>query len=183
MAASDNLSTNVITGVAGTRPSLVIQTLLTMARQRDGLSELRCRTVLEFMETGGVMRNTIRQQLEDHGLSRVKFAVLLALLAIDPIPASPTDLALHTDICRPCISTALTGLARQRLVICQRGTPDRRFVYVSLTESGRKIADETAMRSLRLLEQIAHLLPSALQTELRLSCALLQQGANSCVSG
>ena len=165
--------------VPDARPSLVIQTLLTMARQRDGVSESRCQTVLEFLEIGGVVRNTVLQQFGREGLSRVKFAVLLALSAIDPISASPSDLALHTGATRPCVSEALAGLVRQRLVVCQRGNPDRRFIYACLTEAGRKMADESAMRCLRLLEQIAHRLPATLQTNLRLGCALLQEGALS----
>jgi len=162
------------------QPSLVVQTLLTLARQRDGLSEPRCRTLLDLMETSGLVGVRIRGELARDGLTRIKFAVLLALFAIDPVAASPSDLALHTGASRPAVSTALDGLTRRRLVSRAAGDPDRRVRYVTLTAAGRELIDRAATRCLRLLGRIAQLLPASAHSQLRLACALLQEGAAQC---
>ncbi|HND62905.1 MAG TPA: hypothetical protein PLB90_15605, partial [Opitutaceae bacterium] len=55
---------------------------MTLARQRDGLNEAGCRTLLEFMETSGVVASRLRSDLATGGLTRVKFALLLVLFAL-----------------------------------------------------------------------------------------------------
>ncbi len=157
-------------------PSLDFQTLLTLARQRDGLNAGRCQAVLEFLETSGALGAGIRRELAADGLSRVTFAVLLALFAIDPVAASPSDLALHTGVGRPAVSSALDGLCRRQLVVRGAGTADRRVRYVTLTVAGREAVDRAAMRCLHLLGQAAQLLPPADLANLRATCALLHEG-------
>lgn len=159
---------------SGTEFSLAIQTLMTLARQRDGLNEAGCRTLLEFMETSGVVASRLRSDLATGGLTRVKFALLLVLFALDPVAVSPSDLALHTGISRPAVSTALDALARRRLVNRTAGGPDRRLRYVSLTVMGRDLVDQAAMRCLRSLGQIAQPLADTSHPVMREACALIR---------
>lgn len=154
--------------------SLAIQTLLTLARQRDGLNETGCRTLLEFMETSGVVGARLRTDLAADGLTRIKFSLLLVLFALDPVAVSPSDLALHTGISRPAVSTALDMLARRRLVNRTAGGPDRRLRYVSLTVTGRDLVDQAAMRCLRSLSQVAQPLAEPAHPVVRETCALVR---------
>jgi len=159
------------------QPSLMLQTLLTMARQREGLSEPRCRAVLGFIEAGGAVDARLRAALARDGLTRTKFAILVALFAIDPMPASPSDLALHIGAGRPSVSAAITGLARRRLVVSERSSPDRRISYVHLTVAGREITDRAAMHCLQLADHLALRLAPDAQAALLRGCAALQEGA------
>lgn len=156
--------------------SLVVHTLLTLARQRDGLSEPRCRTLLDLLETSGLVGSRIQSELGREGLTRIKFAVLLALFAIDPVAASPSDLALHTGASRPAVSAALEALSRRRFVSRGARAPDRRVRYVGLTAGGREVVDRAAMRCLRLLGRIAQFLTDTAHDELRRACASVQDG-------
>ncbi|MBI5768992.1 MAG: MarR family transcriptional regulator [Verrucomicrobia bacterium] len=159
--------------------TLLVQTLLTMARQRQGLSEHRCRTVIEFLDASESVRACIREQLAADRLTRPKLALLVALFALDPLPASPSDLAQHTGLDRPSVSVALAGLQEQKLVRGRREPTDRRRTYFRLTSAGRTAADRAAVQLLRLLGDIARLMPAGPQTRFRLGCTLLESGANA----
>ncbi|MBS0663543.1 MAG: MarR family transcriptional regulator [Verrucomicrobia bacterium] len=162
--------------------TLAIQTLLTFARQRDGLNEAGCRTLLDFMETSGVLGARLRADLAAEDLTRIKFALLLVLFALDPVAVSPSDLALHTGISRPAVSTALEGLAHRRLVNRTGGAADRRLRYVSLTVAGRDLVDRAAMRCLRSLSQIAQPLTDVAHPALREACGLIRAATANAAS-
>ncbi|MDD3180949.1 MAG: MarR family winged helix-turn-helix transcriptional regulator [Opitutaceae bacterium] len=157
--------------------SLLTRTLLTMARQRPGLTESRCRTLLEFLAADTAVRTKIRHRLAADRLSPVKFQILLSLYAIDPLPASLSDLALHAGISPSSASAAITELVRRHLLISRRDPINRHSFSIHLTLTGRKMADQAALHFLHLLEEIARLLPTPLQADLQRGCILLQEGA------
>lgn len=159
------------------RDTLAFRTVLAAARQRNGLDEARCHLVLEFLSTAAAANAALHRQLADLGLSELKFAVLVVLFALDPAPATPADLAIHTSVTRSAITDALDGLEARDLLVRQRDTHDRRLIYVQLTDAGRASADAALTRFLQAAGQLARYVPPANQNALLHACAQLHEGA------
>ena len=157
--------------------TLALRTLLTVARQRDGLDESRCRVVLEFLDAAGSVDEVLQRKLTELGLTEHKFSILVALFALDPAAATPADLSLHTDVTRSAMTALLDALEARGLVARRRDTHDRRVVYVGLTEAGRDAANAALMHYLRTADKLAQGVPPADQAALRQSCALLHESA------
>src|SRR5882672_121246 len=96
--------------------SLVMRTLIAAARQRAGLDETSCRFVLEWLQSVAAMRAVLRRSLASHGLTELKFSILVTLFTLDPNPTMEADLANHARVTRPSITSALNELQKQRLV-------------------------------------------------------------------
>jgi len=157
--------------------TLPLRTLLTVARQRDGLDEARCRVVLEFLDAAGSVDGVLQRTLSELGLTEHKFSILVALFALDPAAATPADLSVHTGVTRSAMTALLDALETRGLVVRRRDTRDRRVVYVELTEAGRVAANAALMDYLQTADKLAQSVPPADQAALRQSCALLRESA------
>jgi DNA-binding MarR family transcriptional regulator len=157
--------------------TLALRTLLTVARQRDGLDEARCRVVLEFLDAAGSVDGVLQRKLTELGLTEHKFAVLVALFALDPAAATPADLSGHTGVTRSAMTAVLDALEVRGLVVRRRDTRDRRVVYVELTDTGRVAANAALMDYLRTADTLAQRVPPADQAALRQNCAYLHESA------
>jgi DNA-binding MarR family transcriptional regulator len=162
--------------------TLALRTLLTIARQRDGLDEARCRVVLEFLDAAGSVDGVLQRQLTELGLSEHKFSVLVALFALDPAAATPADLSVHTGVTRSAMTALLDALETRGLVVRRRDTRDRRVVYVELTDAGRVAANDAFMAYLRTADALAQPVPPADQAALRQGCACLHESAGNFTS-
>lgn len=157
--------------------SLVLRTLLAVARQRDGLGEAQCRLVLECLAAAQGVRALLQRQLAAAGLSEHQFGVLVALFALDPAAATPADLAHHAGTTRSAMTALLDHLEARGLVVRRRDTRDRRLVYVLLTPAGQATANAALMEYLRSANGLATGIPPAEQAAFRQGCAELQVAA------
>jgi DNA-binding MarR family transcriptional regulator len=155
-----------------------MRTLLATARHRSGLDETSCWLVLEWLETGLAVRETLRKTLASHRLSELKFSVLVTLFTLDPSPPTEADLANHARVTRPSVSRALDELQEQRLVTRVPGKIDHRFVNVRLTKKGHAAIDEAIQQYLKTAGHLARFLEKDVQTAASVVCARLRSGAD-----
>ena len=134
--------------------TLVFHTLSTLAGVRSGMDQDRCRLVFDVLCTSDVIHAAIQRQLAPRGINELRFNMLLVLLAIDPDPVNPADLAYQTGVTRAAITDALDDLARQGLVTRTPDTRDRRMVEVRLTEKGHRLIAEVMKDYLHLLSKV-----------------------------
>jgi DNA-binding MarR family transcriptional regulator len=159
--------------------SLVIRTLLTIARQRSGLDETGCQLVLEWLQTGVAIRGVLRKSLALHGLTELKFSILVALFSLDPIPAMEADLANHARAARPSVTRALEELEQQRLVARAPSTIDHRVINVKLTRKGQTAIDAALHHYLLTAGNMARLVEEDVQAAACVVCTRLRSGAAS----
>ncbi len=157
--------------------TLALRTLLTVARQRDGLDETRCRVVLEFLDAALSVDGVLQRKLTELGLTEHKFSILVALFALDPAAATPADLSVHTGVTRSAMTALLDALEARGLAARRRDTRDRRVVYVGLTDAGRVAANAALMDYLRTADALAQQVSPADQAVLRQGCASLHESA------
>ncbi len=135
--------------------TLVLRTLLNVARQRDGLNETGCRLVLDYLAAAQGVEGVLLRRLAAIGFSEHQFAVLVALFALDPAASTPADLAHHAGTTRSAMTARLDNLEARGLLTRQRDTRDRRLVYVRLTPAGQTAADAALMDYLRAASDLA----------------------------
>ena len=155
------------------RDTLVYRTLVSMARQRPGLDEPRCRAVLELLATADALRTAMRHNVALLGVSELQFSVLLVLLTVDPLPCTPALLADHTCVSRSAITEALDRAEERKWITRQRSREDRRTYFIALTDLGRNVIDQLAPSVLRQMAELAHDLVGAAPQRLRQLCSRL----------
>lgn len=137
--------------------TLAVRTLVTMARQRLGLDEPRCLAVLGVSAAGATIDATLHHVLARHGLTALKFNVLVVLSALEPSPVAPADLAHYTGFSRSSVSTALSELQDRGCLITGRNLQDRRSIDALLTDEGRRVVDSAVPDYLGALGTLATL--------------------------
>lgn len=158
------------------RETLAFRTLLDVARQREGLDESRCRLVLEFLSTAAAIRTNLNRALATLGLGELKLGVLVVLFGLDPTPATPADLAVHTGATRSAMTDVLDGLESRAYVRRERDHTDRRLIYVHLTDLGRAAAETALVQFLRQVGHVARHVPADAGPPLLTVSAQLVQG-------
>ncbi len=153
------------------------RTLVSVARQRKGLDAGRCQLVFEHLDTAQVLQQTLHRALAEYRLSELQFAVLVALFAIDPAPATPADLADYTAVSRAAITDALVRLEELAMILRARDEADRRVCRVQLTAAGRTTVDRALVEYLKAAGESARLIDVPAQRELLTAYRRLQQGA------
>src|ERR671922_1009799 len=95
----------------------------------------------------------LEEALEEHGLTRPSYLVLLALLGAEDQQLSQRDLMASVQRTSGTLSVRLSRLERAGYVARERDPDDRRGAIVSLTDRGRQRVeaarpayDETAAR-------------------------------------
>ncbi|HWA25459.1 MAG TPA: MarR family winged helix-turn-helix transcriptional regulator [Lacunisphaera sp.] len=157
--------------------TLVFRTLAAMSRQRRDMPGTRCDAVAELLHTGSLVHLALRRQLEEAGLTDLKFAVLVALYALEPHRATTNDLAFYTGYTRPAVAEAITELSARRLVASERDTTERRVLYLRLTPAGRQLGERTALDYLRAIARMTRDLKPPALAALQRACVHLAQGA------
>jgi len=157
--------------------SLAVRTLLTIARQRQGLDSARCQLVFEHIDTAMLLREALQKPLHEYHLSYLQFAVLVVLFTLDPDPVSAAVLADHTLVSRSAITEALDHLELMKFAVRTRDTNDRRMIFVRITQVGRQTVDQALMRVLNAAGSAAHQIDASAQQQLHRFYHLLQEGA------
>ncbi|HTU15998.1 MAG TPA: MarR family transcriptional regulator [Solirubrobacterales bacterium] len=95
------------------------------------------RHLLSYGDGGQSLR-----EIDRHGLTFVQFKALMSLSSADPEdPPYLQELAEELGASMPSLSRAIDGLVRKDLVSRIEDPEDRRRRRISLTESGREIAN------------------------------------------
>jgi DNA-binding MarR family transcriptional regulator len=103
---------------------------------------------LEAMAFGfGLIRvaNRFQQDVEAHvmrplGLSYAAFRVMFCIRTVGPVP--PKEIARHSGVSQPTITSVVNTLARRDLVTRSPSADDGRGVIVGLTRTGDKVVSE-----------------------------------------
>ncbi len=158
--------------------TLVLRTLLNVARQRTGLDEAGCRLVLDYLAAAQSVEGVLQRRLAAIGFSEHQFGVLVALFALDPAASTPADLAHHAGTTRSAMTALLDNLETRDLLSRRRDTRDRRLVYVQLTPAGQTAANAALMDYLRAANELAGLVAPADQAALLQASTRIQAAAN-----
>lgn len=137
------------------RDTLVFRTLLAIARQRPDYDELRSHALLELLATADTVRTKVKCRLQEFALSELQFAALVVLLALDPEPVLPTTLATHTSASRATMTDILDHLLARGYIERQRSKDDRRNYLITLTDTGRALADKAEAAVLQSFSELA----------------------------
>jgi MarR family 2-MHQ and catechol resistance regulon transcriptional repressor len=156
---------------------LACRTLVSVARQRQGLDGARCQLVFEHLDAALSVQTALHRTLAEYRLGELAFAVLVALFALDPESATPADLADYTAVSRTAITDALLRLEALQLVERARDETDRRMYHLTLTEKGRTTVNEALMSYLSAINHLARYIEPATQPDLLLAYQRLQRGA------
>jgi DNA-binding MarR family transcriptional regulator len=129
--------------------------LLGVARQSGIGDPDSCRTILALLSVGRAIRRSLESELGPDELSEARFATLVTLYALEPLPATPTDLAYHADVTRSAMTDILDVLERRGWI--KRGDParDRRLTPIHLTELGCRITVIAVHRFLQAGSRLA----------------------------
>jgi DNA-binding MarR family transcriptional regulator len=110
--------------------------------------------------------------LAKQGTSQGKFTILMLLNGELETGLSPSDLAIRSGVTRATITGLLDGLSREKLIVREGDTGDRRKSIVRLTPRGAKVLD-------RMLpdyyKQVAELMRGLADTEKTMLVDLLMK--------
>jgi len=138
-------------------PKHSLRLLLGVARQSGIGDPDSCMTILSILSASHAIRYAMGRELDrelgfqDNSGSR--FATLITLYALEPLPATAADLAYHAEVSRGSMTDVLGTLEKRGLITRDAGGRDRiKFVY--LTERGRKAAVFAVHRFLQLASNL-----------------------------
>ena len=152
---ADDESTGRIRSVGRAGIDLQPRRLLLAAARQSGIGDPdSCTIVLSLLSAGRSLRRALGRELGFQDNSGSRFAVLLTLYALDPLPATAADLAYHAEVIRSSISDAIETLEQRGLVAWVPGDRDR-IMAVHLTELGRQAAMLAVHRFLRIASELA----------------------------
>lgn len=155
---------------------LVFRTMVALARQREGFDEERTRAVLDLVCAAEEVRILVRQALHPLGLTELQFAVLIALLGLDPAPGTPAALADQTGVTRSAMTDALDRLQERGHIARTRSREDRRTLFIALTPAGHAAVEQAVPVVLRTVGELALPLEGAAPRALSGLCERLYSG-------
>jgi MarR family 2-MHQ and catechol resistance regulon transcriptional repressor len=96
-------------------------------------------TYVKLVRAAESMTTRLHRNLAEAGLTTSQFGVLEALLNLGPL--CQKDLGEKILKSSGNITMVIDNLSRRGLVIRERGTEDRRFVSISLTQEGERLIE------------------------------------------
>jgi len=123
-----------------------------------------------------VLSHTLRQESQQLGLS---IQQLFALGAIAYGCRQPSDLARKMFVSLPAATSMVDTLVEHGLVHRERGSDDRRAVYLSLTDKGQRLLESGRERVLGAIGDVIACLEADEQEELR----RILQKMDECAAG
>ena len=134
-----------------------LRLLLGIARQSGIGDSDSCRIILSILSASRAVRRALGRELhhglgfQDHSGSRC--VTLLALYALDPLPATAADLTYHAEVSRASMTDILKTLEHHRLITRVAASRDRDRP-IHLTERGRQAAVFAVHRFLQLASNL-----------------------------
>ena len=100
------------------------------------------RTFVLFTQTArGVLKYTDCHLYREAHLSIVKFIVLQALNSIGGV-MTPSEIAEWTQTERHNITTLIKRMQKERLIVAERNSNNRRNVNITITDKGQKVLNQ-----------------------------------------
>lgn len=161
------------------RDTLVVRTLLAIARQRQGYDELRSQAMLEMLAAADFIRRRVRRQLTELSLSELQFAVLVVTLALDPEPISLPTLAAHTYSSRTTLIGVIDQLEERGLVVRDARSADRATDLLTITDAGRTLTETAQANVLRTINRSGEVLEASDPATLLALCNRLLDHADA----
>lgn len=158
--------------------ALPVRTLMRIARQSLPEKEPGCALLLELFSSVASLHAALDDFLRASGLDSHKFAALLALYALDPVPAAPADLAFHVRTGHRTMAVVLEHLAAHDWIVLPHDGGDGRPGYVTLTRAGREITADTIRRLLALASGLFDRLDASARETLASTCRFLREQAD-----
>ena len=95
-------------------------------------------------------------QCSDHGLTHPQFFMLKRLVSG---PATVSEVAEYLGVSLSAITSMADRLVKSQYVIRSRSEQDRRVVWLELTDIGRKVLKESAIKRREVLHSLLGRLP------------------------
>ena len=150
--------------------TFAVRTLVTMAHQRLGLEEPRCLSALGLAAAGAAIDRALHGALSRHNLTQLQFELLVVLIAVEPWPVAPADLAYYTGFTRSSVSSAIGELQHRGCLTAARSTLDRRSIDARLTDVGRRLIEAAIPDYLQVLGSLVALFNSEDASTIRRLC-------------
>ncbi|MBA4182120.1 MAG: hypothetical protein C0506_16160 [Anaerolinea sp.] len=113
-----------------------------------------------FTASARALHNGFMRSFGPRGWTDHKFMVMVVLSALDPAPATPSQLAPYAAITRASMTNVLEDLQRRGWIVRSRNSrDDRRTILVNLTAKGRDAIAEAVSLYLTMTRQIVRPLP------------------------
>ncbi|MFA6287790.1 MAG: MarR family transcriptional regulator [Opitutaceae bacterium] len=132
-----------------------------------------CAAMLALLETGRRLRVQLHAVLSHQHLSDAKFAALISLYALEPTPATPSELAMEAQVSRATMTATLESMREEGWVTRECAPADRRMRHVQLTDSGRLLTEETVLPFLAAMTDHGKALTTSQCRTLHQLCATL----------
>ena len=143
-----------------------------------GLDPDALMTLKTIRSLGNELGNAVSASLADHGISEGRLRVM-AILLINDIAMSHTELAEHSDVTRGTITGLVDGLERDGLVQRTPSRDDRRVMLAELTPAGHDHINSILPDHLARISRMTSALSKAEQRTLVRLLTKLQQGLAS----
>lgn len=118
------------------------QTIQRMANRYPEIDIPSVEACLAFLDTSTAFYNAVDSYLARHRLSRGKFTLLMQLVEASENGLLPSEFAERAGVARASVTSLLDGLERDKLIVRQSHTEDRRMLTVHLTDKGRELMNE-----------------------------------------
>lgn len=149
------------------------QFLINVARQGEIGNAAATAVVIGVLAAGRHVLQALARRLQDDDFSVGRLATLVMLKALDPLPSSPAELAIHADVSRSAMTGILDCLEAHGWIMRSRQSADRRVLAIRLTPTGRRATDRMITDFLRVTSELGSVLPTAVQAGLAADCRLL----------
>jgi len=130
------------------------------------MSKLLNTCVHELMDTAPQITQSIRMEMRRDRGSDISIPQFRTLRFIQRYPdSSLSNLAEHLGLTLPSVSKLVDGLVKQKLVVRQESTSDRRRLTLMLTQAGASIVNSArAGAQANLAKKLGHLSNDDLET-------------------
>ena len=105
-------------------------------RLQLSLPETGLHAVLRLMRVGNDLQAAVASQMQEHGISMARFAILAQLLRAADHRLTPSVLSEQAGVTRATVTGLIDGLEKSGWARRQVHPNDRRSVIVELTEEG-----------------------------------------------
>lgn len=137
------------------------QKIMALSEQIPEVDATALETMLIFFQKSNDMHHAIYDRLEENGLSKGKFAVLINIYGEGENGIYPSELAERVGVSRATITGLLARLKRDGLITRREDQEDGRMSNVSLTAKGQEVMNENLpqhfLRVAKLMKNLSEL--------------------------
>jgi DNA-binding MarR family transcriptional regulator len=133
-----------------------------------------CAAVFALLETGQQLRTHFHEVLARHQLAETGFTVLVSLYAVDPAPASVSELANDVRITPEALLPELDSLDAKGWISRETASAGHDYVLVQLTDCGRELTEHAVRPFLAAVARCGEALTPGQSRTLKQVCTNLR---------